>query len=137
MSEIMPRAQARALGLKTYFSGKPCKHGHLALRYVAGSCTVCASIHDNRKRNRSPTSGSRKAAVREARLRFDLKPFPAGSELNYYSNSIKARENSKYLDGLLSGSKPEEEKPAEPVNKPRRIFNANHHYKRARCNAED
>ena len=33
------RSEARAAGLLTYFTGKPCRHGHLADRYV--SCWIC------------------------------------------------------------------------------------------------
>ncbi len=40
--EIISRAEAKAKGLKRYFTGKPCKHGHAAERYVASSeCCVC------------------------------------------------------------------------------------------------
>ncbi len=37
------RAEAKARGLKRYFTGNPCKHGHIAERYtVFGKCVVCA-----------------------------------------------------------------------------------------------
>lgn len=36
---------ALAKGLKRYFTGKPCKQGHIAPRYVNGhACTVCAGL---------------------------------------------------------------------------------------------
>jgi hypothetical protein len=36
------REQATALGLKRYFTGEPCKHGHIAERYVrSGGCLKC------------------------------------------------------------------------------------------------
>jgi hypothetical protein len=41
--EIISRSEAKAQGLKTYFTGKPCKHGHVAIRLVSnGSCRQCA-----------------------------------------------------------------------------------------------
>jgi hypothetical protein len=41
----MKRREAKALGLDKYVTGKPCKYGHFAERYVKGSkCTKCASI---------------------------------------------------------------------------------------------
>jgi hypothetical protein len=45
MPEIISRAAAKARGLKFYFTGKPCKHGHVAERRVAagGICVVCSS----------------------------------------------------------------------------------------------
>ena len=44
----MKRAEAKLLGLKTYLTGKPCKHGHFSTRYTNGAkcieCTVIQSI---------------------------------------------------------------------------------------------
>lgn len=42
MLEEISRQQAIAQGLKRYFNGKPCKHGHLAERYVCTKhCVIC------------------------------------------------------------------------------------------------
>ena len=39
---IISRAEAKALGLKSFFTGKPCKHGHVAERYVSSrGCVEC------------------------------------------------------------------------------------------------
>lgn len=39
---IISRADAKRTGLKYYFTGKPCKHGHVSLRYVSmGACFAC------------------------------------------------------------------------------------------------
>ena len=36
------RAEAVARGVKHYFTGKPCKHGHVSVRYVGGRrCVAC------------------------------------------------------------------------------------------------
>jgi hypothetical protein len=43
---IMTHAEAKARGLKRYFSGKPCKNGNVAPRYTAGNgclCVACAA----------------------------------------------------------------------------------------------
>lgn len=41
--EIIGRADALARGLKRYFTGKPCKHGHVAERRLpSNNCTECA-----------------------------------------------------------------------------------------------
>lgn len=41
-SVVMPRAEARAAGLKRYFTGAPCKHGHVSDRFVSdSSCAEC------------------------------------------------------------------------------------------------
>jgi hypothetical protein len=40
---IIGRDEARALGLKRYFTGKPCKHGHVAERGVSNpGCMECS-----------------------------------------------------------------------------------------------
>jgi hypothetical protein len=40
-----PWAEARALGLTRYFTGKPCKYGHIAERLVSNRrCSVCLTI---------------------------------------------------------------------------------------------
>ena len=38
------RAEAHELGAKKYFTGKPCKHGHISERYSGGKCIQCESI---------------------------------------------------------------------------------------------
>ena len=35
------RKDAKATGAKYYFTGQPCKHGHIALRKTKGSCVEC------------------------------------------------------------------------------------------------
>ena len=43
MKEIITRAEAKALGLKKYFTGKPCKNGHIAERFLSGyTCLECS-----------------------------------------------------------------------------------------------
>ena len=38
----MERKEAAAAGLKKYNTGRPCKHGHMADRYVdSGACSAC------------------------------------------------------------------------------------------------
>ena len=42
---IITRAEAKKQGFKYYFTGKPCKHGHLSNRYVSNNiCVECQSI---------------------------------------------------------------------------------------------
>ena len=38
------RAEAKAIGAKYYFTGEPCKHGHIAPRKTKGSCTECLKV---------------------------------------------------------------------------------------------
>ena len=59
--EIITRQEAIAQGLRHYFTGKPCKNGHVAPRHVSGPgvCTEC-----NRHKNRCPKKR------KEARARY-------------------------------------------------------------------
>lgn len=43
MTEIITRQYAIANGLGKYFTGKPCRKGHIAERWIAGACTQCVS----------------------------------------------------------------------------------------------
>lgn len=38
------RKEAKQLGAKYYFTGEPCKHGHIALRKTKGACVECLKI---------------------------------------------------------------------------------------------
>jgi hypothetical protein len=49
---IVTKQEARESGLTTYFTGKPCKHGHLERKLVVNS--VCLECDRQRKRRRRP-----------------------------------------------------------------------------------
>ena len=38
------RAEAKATGAKYYFTGEPCKHGHIAPRKTKGACVECIKV---------------------------------------------------------------------------------------------
>jgi 5-methylcytosine-specific restriction endonuclease McrA len=38
------RPEAKAIGAKYYFTGEPCKHGHIAPRKTKGSCVDCLKV---------------------------------------------------------------------------------------------
>ena len=45
--EIITKKDALARGLKSYFTGKKCKYGHLSLRRCdSGQCFTCMKAHD-------------------------------------------------------------------------------------------
>ena len=51
VSPARTKAEARAMGLKKYFTGRPCKRGHLAERYVSDpNCIECLRLHDQNTR---------------------------------------------------------------------------------------
>jgi hypothetical protein len=42
---LVTRAEAKAQGKKRYFTGKPCRHGHISERRVVGSaCVECVNL---------------------------------------------------------------------------------------------
>lgn len=45
MTKIISRKEAKTLGVKTYFTGKPCKHGHVCERSLKKrDCVECVKI---------------------------------------------------------------------------------------------
>ncbi len=58
---VTNRKQALKMGLRVYFTGKPCKHGHVSPRYInTGQCTACAQQEDSKRlQNRDPLGRSR------------------------------------------------------------------------------
>lgn len=54
MYQPMERAAAKASGQKQYFTGRPCKYGHIANRCTSsGSCVICANISEKKSRNKA------------------------------------------------------------------------------------
>ena len=51
MAIVISREKAKAAGLRRYFTGKPCRHGHVDERYVSNEgCVICAKIEPRRIR---------------------------------------------------------------------------------------
>jgi 5-methylcytosine-specific restriction endonuclease McrA len=42
--EVISKSQAKAAGLKKYFTGVACKRGHIAERFMCGGCVECSSL---------------------------------------------------------------------------------------------
>jgi len=42
--EIISRKEAKSQGLKRYFTGKPCKRGHICERYLSNRCIECVLL---------------------------------------------------------------------------------------------
>ena len=80
--EIISRKDAKAQGLKHYFTGKPCKNGHVAQRFTSkGICMECNRAHNTALRadgyhrdyyaNRMATDESfRKAKCNDAKKHY-------------------------------------------------------------------
>jgi hypothetical protein len=49
--KIVTRQDALTHGLSRYFTGKPCKHGHLSERWTLnGACAECIRVNQDRTR---------------------------------------------------------------------------------------
>lgn len=90
---IISRAEAKALGLKRYFTGKPCKNGHISEWQVASyQCCECSRIKNSEKYHANPE-----------KLLAQQKEYRA-------NNAEKVREQAKAnrlknRDALLAGKK--------------------------------
>ena len=62
------RAEAKATGAKYYFTGEPCKHGHIAPRKTKGVCVDCMKLQwqrDNETRAEYFAEYNRKEEVKD------------------------------------------------------------------------
>src|ERR1700677_2487075 len=59
--QIVSKKDAISSGLRKYFTGKACCHGHLAYRYLDGNCVQCMSV----KRARPEQKSKRRKYSRE------------------------------------------------------------------------
>lgn len=67
------RAEAKRIGSKYYFTGEPCKYGHIALRIAKGTCTECQKIEwakDYDKRREYFTEYNNRTAVKEGKHKW-------------------------------------------------------------------
>ena len=94
---FISRAQAKACGAKTYFTGQACKHGHITERRVSSrSCGECSRIEALARRNQNPEKArenarqwkqANKTAVSDYNRAYGSRHRPA----------INARANKAYL----------------------------------------
>jgi hypothetical protein len=92
--EIITRRDAKSLGLKRYFTNKPCKHGHISQRYVnSGTCCKCGNIKTQEWRSSKDVN---KGACKE----YNYKELPPLEDLerlfeyNEHTGKIYWRERS-------------------------------------------
>lgn len=84
MLEIVSRKEARDSGLKRYYTGKPCRSGHVSDRFTAtADCTEC-----NREKNRVGDCSLRRLKKREKNLQERY-----GISLTDYMNLLTAQDN--------------------------------------------
>ena len=60
---FISREQAKAQGLKQYFDGKQCIHGHVSARQVLNNaCLACSRLRDKKRSGTTKRKASRSAA---------------------------------------------------------------------------
>ena len=81
--EITTRSEGLALGRKRYYTGKPCKNGHDAQRFVStGACVACNVARSRLFANNSKTDG---------RFVYTLHPDDHAAALAYCQALVLAR----------------------------------------------
>lgn len=104
---VIERAQAVNEGLPRYFTGQPCKHGHVAERYTASkTCCMCANAKANetkaknmRKYSQSSLDWARRnpERVAEYQLRANRKNPGRRNKLTANYRSAKANRAPSWL----------------------------------------
>lgn len=106
MAKIVSRAEAVSLGLKRYFTGKPCKNGHIAERALPSSnCVVCSkeySFHYVRTEEYKEYERARNSTPERIKYRKEYEASDAGKNVKRkYQQSpkgVKARRRYQTSD---------------------------------------
>lgn len=84
MPEVLSREEAKARGLVRFFTGKPCKHGHVAERFVSGRvCCECQKVNSRIFASRHPERVAQNRSVQKAKN--------ASYFRDYYARNREAR----------------------------------------------
>jgi hypothetical protein len=75
--EVISREAAKAAGLKFFFTGKPCRNGHIAERYMTGwACVECSREYQKLPKEDRPKRpfkmGARDAAKANGLVRYNI-----------------------------------------------------------------
>jgi hypothetical protein len=90
---IIGRREAKEQGLTSYFTGKPCKRGHVARRQLNGTCVLCApeykTAHAQRALERDP-EGERARVRAAVKRHYDgNKPAILDKKRAYYEKNAE------------------------------------------------
>jgi len=58
---IITGKEAVKSGLKRYFTGKPCKHGHISERYLDRRCAACDKSRGEKSRKKDSAKATERA----------------------------------------------------------------------------
>jgi hypothetical protein len=103
---VMSLSEAKEKKLRYYYSGKPCKHGHLTIRYISSGCIECLRIK-NRKEKRDFSNKSKEWVEKERKRKREsyLKHRDKNLERrrNYRKNNPESEFARRSLERTLSG----------------------------------
>lgn len=95
MSDIISRKEALERGLKRYFTGKPCRQGHLAEKAtVNGACCKCARVRAQNRREKHPEIWRRWQRENAERTREVSRKCYAKHKEKYAAAQAKRREEN-------------------------------------------
>lgn len=104
--ELISRQEAIRRGLDRYFTGIPCKHGHVSERTIRGACRECIYLF-SKNRNESMTPEQRAQCRAKAKLtRIHQRAERMQTDTDF-AKKIKLRELHKKLreEALANGSR--------------------------------
>lgn len=101
---VVTRAEARAKGLRHYFTGRPCKYGHLEQKQTStGNCMACKRNFENQWRVSNPSEAKNKSKLRYHRNRKSILEAQRLDRINNsqkYKNKYLKRRDKNYIYGL-------------------------------------
>lgn len=81
---IKTRAQAINDGDNVYFTGKPCKHGHISPRFVFGACMECKKNIDKNYKEKN------KEHIKEYHKKYSKENYSTEKRREKYINNIES-----------------------------------------------
>lgn len=101
--QIITRAEAKALGLKRYFTGNPCKHGHVSERETVNKCCrECLKSYHAKRRALPENKEKARFASRESYLRNREKVLERGRfrAASGYNKEYYYKNKEKFIEGV-------------------------------------
>lgn len=96
--QIISRIEAKAAGLKRFFTGEPCKKGHISERFLSGSCVQCykerIQKEEHKAKKRESDKKYRERQNKEKRAEYFKNYYEARKE-KFSERSAKYRAENK------------------------------------------
>lgn len=81
--KLLSRKEAIETGSKVYFTGKPCKHGHVSYRRTdRRNCVECAKLHNLRWKEKNPDYGKEWLSNNQERMKFLKKEWKINNKIH-------------------------------------------------------